>query len=227
MFHRSGSLSTSIRVDFTTSNIVASLLEAGFVNMFFGRHPVKEYHLPQRVTTCFKCHQHGHMAKNCRNNAVCARCGIEHEGLCEVAKLHCVNCEGEHFPGQSVCPEVQKIRQQARSSRTYAQVITSRPLPSPTTIPMPIPSLTSQSVLAPPLDTQIPLPVLVYFDKRFDEMKSLFSEIIGRLTAKLDEQQQRLHELGPVKVWVEKTIRETEEMKEYLRNNPCRPSSCS
>jgi len=224
MFHRSGLPIASIRVNFTTSDIVASLLEDGFVNMLFGHHPVKEYHMPQRVFTCFNCHQHGHIAKDCRNKVICARCGTEHLGPCEAAKLHCVNCKGEHFPGQSICLEVQKICQQKNLSRMYAQVTISLPNSFSTTAPPTMATnVSSQSTSAPPPDTQISLSDLVFFNKRFNEMKSFFCEIIERLTAKLDEQQRQLDELGPIKNLVEKTIREKEELAKHIRKNLSEP----
>jgi len=50
-------------------------------------------------------------------------------------------------------------------------------------------------------------------------MKSFFCEIIERLTAKLDEQQRQLDELGPIKNLIEKTIQEKEELAKHIRKN--------
>jgi len=84
-------------------------------------------------------------------------------------------------------------------------------------------NVSSQSTSAPPPDTQISLSDLVFFNKRFNEMKSFFCEIIERLTAKLDEQQRQLDALGPIKNLVEKTIREKEELAKHIRKNLSEP----
>ncbi len=41
--------------------------------------------------------------------------------------MKCVNCGGEHFPGQSICSEVQKIRQERNNQRTFAQAASTQP----------------------------------------------------------------------------------------------------
>ncbi len=46
---------------------------------------------------------------------------------------------------------------------------------------------------------------------------------VERLTLKLNEQQQQIDELGPVKRQVEQTIREKEDLKNYILNNPTEP----
>jgi hypothetical protein len=176
LIHPSARPLWSIRVDFSSSVPVSTLLDSGFVNLLFSRHPVKPYHFPSRVPVCFNCHQHGHLVKECKNKATCARCGLDHVGECQ-ASLKCVNCGGNHFPGQSACPEVQKRRQ---TVRTYAQATAPElpPLPLSTrsltnAIP-PVPP-THPLALPPSVDIQL---FISHMDKRFDELKvDLFNKI--------------------------------------------------
>jgi hypothetical protein len=127
LYHRSGSPLKSIRIDFANTLIVNNLLVSGFIVVGHGRHPVKEYHLPRRVIICYNCHQHGHLAKDCKNASSCVRCGQQHKGECQ-AQICCVNCGGAHLPGQSVCIEVQKRRQQQQRYPSYAQITALPPL---------------------------------------------------------------------------------------------------
>ena len=61
---------------------------------------------------CFKCQRFGHMAKNCKSNLRCPKCGDEHSyNDCKVEELKCCNCGGTHSAAYHECPQY-KTRQE-------------------------------------------------------------------------------------------------------------------
>ncbi len=70
---------------------------------------------------CFKCHQFGHMAKACRNNPFCHKCGGKHQAdRCKrvVERSHCADCKKEgHKPWVRECPGWRK--EKARADEAY------------------------------------------------------------------------------------------------------------
>jgi len=211
LVHNSGQQLSSIRVDFAASNFVTSMLEAGYVKMLHGRHTVKEYHLPSRVSICNKCHRHGHLAQECPNAAVCIRCGVDHEGQCQ-SEPKCVNCGGEHFPGQSMCPEVQKIRQERRSRQTYAQATAAQSLSTFQTLSATCPKPSSTSTLASELGQQIK----VYFDEKIEEIKTMFLDKVKEMSERVKEIAERLDGLTRRVEENERDLKQEKHIRDYF-----------
>ncbi|KYN37551.1 hypothetical protein ALC56_07749 [Trachymyrmex septentrionalis] len=60
---------------------------------------------------CYSCYKVGHTKKNCNINARCMTCGnTPHENaspcLHKDKPPHCINFGGDHFPTDTVCPEI-------------------------------------------------------------------------------------------------------------------------
>lgn len=66
------------------------LLKTGRVCINWERHNVREF---LRPIQCFKCFNFGHLAKNCRRQAICSNCGSnEHKNDVCTSETKCVNC---------------------------------------------------------------------------------------------------------------------------------------
>jgi hypothetical protein len=124
MYGRDGKPIPSIRLDASTSSYISTFLKDGFINIGYGRYPVKEYSLPIRISPpCYNCYEHGHLARHCKNPKRCSRCSQQHEGEC-LKEIKCVNCGGQHYPGQSTCPIVQRLRAEKRQQQQHHPSIT-------------------------------------------------------------------------------------------------------
>ena len=193
------------------------MLEAGYIKLLHGRHLVKEYHLPSRVATCNKCHRHGHLVKDCPNEEVCVRCSSNHGGgQCDF-KLKCVNCGGEHFPGQSICPEVQKIRQEKNRQRTDGQVTSTHPQPAAQSVS----STFSQSCpkSSPPpsssSNAQLENILKVYFDNKIEEIKSIIVDKITEMSKQVKDMTERLDSLTKRVEVCERVPEQEKSVKDY------------
>jgi hypothetical protein len=63
MYGRDGNLIQSIRLDTSASSYISSFLKDSFINIGHGRHAVKEYRLPIRISPpCYNCYEHGYLA---------------------------------------------------------------------------------------------------------------------------------------------------------------------
>ncbi len=58
-----------------------------------------------RVVRCYHCQSFGHVAKNCRNPAVCCQCGSNHPNMhnCTMP-ANCANCQSAHPADSKLCP---------------------------------------------------------------------------------------------------------------------------
>ena len=104
--------------------------------------------------------------------------------------MKCVNCGGHHYPGQSNCPVVQRLRtekrqlqHQSKSTYSYAAA-TSRPQGSLTT--------SRSSTLAVPSDLHVQLSTI---NKKLDEVKQSFLELNTKLSDKVSQLEDRLTEV--------------------------------
>ncbi len=107
-------------------------------------HPVREF-VPEPVQ-CYNCRRWGHIAKACKGQQCCARCGQEHETQnClkkDRSEFSCINCGGNHSAAYGGCKnrkEAQQINKAAvehniprksaaaviQSGRTFASVTSS------------------------------------------------------------------------------------------------------
>ena len=84
---------------------------------------------------CYKCHNHGHVAKNCSEASCCGYCSsVDHESNnCELkrdiyrnkANLNCINCKRRklnssgHSVFWSLCPINKQFREKAKKSVSY------------------------------------------------------------------------------------------------------------
>lgn len=74
------------------------------INLGFTRHETIDYvETPPR---CFKCQRYGHVAKYCRGEQRCKRCGGPHDfKTCTCSEnFLCANCSGGHPASYSKCP---------------------------------------------------------------------------------------------------------------------------
>ena len=93
---------------FSTSTLPKHI-KIGFI------HTKVEIYIPNPLR-CFQCQKYGHSKNVCRNAAVCARCGEQHqtEGCTNPEK--CANCSGAHPAYHKDCPkwllekEVQQVK---------------------------------------------------------------------------------------------------------------------
>ena len=88
---------------------------------------VANRYIPQlQVTQCYNCHQYGHRAKDCKDDAKCGKCGkTEHTTKeCDSTTRKCSQCNGNHEAWHHHCParisEAQRLKTLRRqTSRTY------------------------------------------------------------------------------------------------------------
>lgn len=74
------------------------------INLGFTRHETIDYvETPPR---CFKCQRYGHVAKYCRGDQRCKRCGGPHDFKTCTCRENflCANCSGGHPASYSKCP---------------------------------------------------------------------------------------------------------------------------
>lgn len=72
------------------------------INLGFTRHEVFDY--TESPPRCFKCQRYGHVAKFCRSEQRCKRCGGAHNFVNCKGKVTCANCGGDHPASYSGCP---------------------------------------------------------------------------------------------------------------------------
>jgi hypothetical protein len=189
MYGKDGNPIPSIRLDTASSSLISTFINDGFINIGHGRHTVKEYRLPIRISPpCYNCYKHGHLARHCKNPKRCSRCSQQHEGECS-NEIRCVNCGGNHYPGQSTCPIVQRLRaekrqQQRQSTITYSYATAANRMQPPPATPQPL-----ASVVPSELQKQ-----LTSINKKFDEVKQTFLELNVKLTDKVNQLEDRLVE---------------------------------
>jgi hypothetical protein len=188
MYGRDGNLNLSIRLDTSTSSYISAFLKKSFINIRYGRHTVKEYHLPIRISpTCFNCYGHGHLARHCKNPKWCSRCSQQHEEECS-NEIRCVNCGGHHYSGQWSCPIVQCLRTEKQQQRqptivySYAAAVNH-----------------PQSSLATPQPSALVIPSelqaqLTSMNNKFDKVKQTFLEMNVKLSDKVSQLEDRLVE---------------------------------
>ncbi|CAF0805725.1 unnamed protein product [Adineta steineri] len=187
MYGRDGNPIPSIRLDTSSSSYIVTFLKNSFINIGHGRHAVKEYHLPTRISPiCYNCYEHGHLARHCKNSKRCGRCSQQHEGECS-NDIRCVNCNGHHYPGQSNCPVVQHLRaekqkQQHQPNITFSYAKAAKRLQPSTTTAQP-----TTSVITPELQTQ-----LISINKKLDEVKESFLDLNIKISNKVSQLEKRL-----------------------------------
>lgn len=72
------------------------------INLGFTRHETADY--TETPPRCFKCQRFGHVAKSCRGDQRCKRCGGPHDFRKCTAGFTCANCNGDHPASYSGCP---------------------------------------------------------------------------------------------------------------------------
>lgn len=72
------------------------------INLGFTRHVVADY--TESPPRCFKCQRYGHVAKSCRGEQRCKRCGGPHDFMNCKRDVTCANCGGDHPASYSGCP---------------------------------------------------------------------------------------------------------------------------
>lgn len=113
------------------------------INLGFTRHEVTEY--TESPPRCFKCQRYGHIAKVCRGEQRCKRCGGSHDFVDCKEKVSCANCGGGHPASYSGCP----FRVSALHRR---KAFISGPEPPPEPAGAPQTSDNQQFPALPPLD---------------------------------------------------------------------------
>lgn len=104
--------------DVATANL---LCERG-VCWRYGNYPCFPFAPDAQVTRCYNCHQFGHRARFCRNDAACGWCSAkghdERECDLKAAKrgAKCVNCQGAHPAWSYECPKAKREAESARDA---------------------------------------------------------------------------------------------------------------
>ena len=106
-------------------NIAKWFLKREMINFDLVATYVQEY-LP--LTICFKCCGFGHVAKYCKKNNCCHKCGEEHmANECQADILNCPNCrlmgltETEHSARNQNCPTYKRKLDKSRQYVNYGQ----------------------------------------------------------------------------------------------------------
>lgn len=118
--------------------------------MCYNALPVDLYTFP--TIQCYNCCRFGHTKVQCRSKPQCYKCGHNHSAeSCNVEEENvvCCSCRGNHFATNKSCPEFLRQKQiklsmaqncisyaeasklHPASLRSYADVLTSTPTPSP------------------------------------------------------------------------------------------------
>jgi hypothetical protein len=88
---------------------------------------VEPFYAATQIRRCYKCHQFGHIARYCQNQARCGHCaGAAHEGgeaNCpekgEEGRKKCINCKRDHLAWDQRCPVTAKEVKKAREAYIY------------------------------------------------------------------------------------------------------------
>jgi hypothetical protein len=91
-----------------------------FINC--SKYRTERYAPHLQITQCYKCHEYGHRAANCKNTQRCGKCSEdEHttEDCDPSTKLKCIHCKKEHAAWHHDCPtrqaESQRLNEIKRS----------------------------------------------------------------------------------------------------------------
>ena len=68
-----------------------------------------------KPTRCYNCQSYGHMARKCKRQLRCQRCGQQHQhNDCQqdatTTEPRCLHCKGQHVTGDKACPKYQHER---------------------------------------------------------------------------------------------------------------------
>jgi chemotaxis protein histidine kinase CheA len=191
MYGRDGNPIQFVRLDTSNSSYISTFLNDGFINIGYGRHAVKEYRLPIRISSpCYNCYEHGHIARHCKNPKRCSRCSQQHEGEC-ANEIKCVNCGGHHYPGQSTCPIVQRLRAEKRQQQQQQQPTITYSYAAAANRPQPPPNTRQPSALVITSELQAQLTSI---NKKLDEVKQTFLDLNVKLSDKVSQLEGQLVE---------------------------------
>lgn len=107
----------SVLVEFSTKDLPSE------VYFGFKRYNVREY--IQKPIRCFKCQKFGHVAKVCREERRCAKCGGDHEyGECgEKVNPKCCNCGWGHSAAYWGCEVMEREGEIHNVKMSYAEAL--------------------------------------------------------------------------------------------------------
>ena len=80
------------------------------------------------VLMCYKCYAPGHIAKNCKKERQCRRCGGEHMAAdCIAVVPKCSNCDQEHEATHPECPAIVAHKEERKARVLTAAAKTRQP----------------------------------------------------------------------------------------------------
>ncbi|XP_044764523.1 uncharacterized protein LOC123321084 [Coccinella septempunctata] len=116
----------------TDHEVAKYLLKRGYAYMDMVRLRIEEI---IDVSLCFNCHKYGHVAKYCKDQTICHKCGENHRGSeCKTLILDCPNCKinriqkdlRRHTAIDTNCPIYGRKVAQIRQTVNYGQNTTQR-----------------------------------------------------------------------------------------------------
>lgn len=80
------------------------------ISIYGARCKVEPY--VYKVTQCLQCLRFGHIARYCKSQIRCNKCGEDHSDenctIIDPARFNCVSCHGQHKSTDKMCPEYKK-----------------------------------------------------------------------------------------------------------------------
>ena len=99
-----------IKITFNTPEDLLDVL-TNRIKIFEQRYLVEEFIFQQRVIKCNKCQIFGHVARLCRGEERCGKCGNSHgtkDCTTQSEDYICFHCKGNHQTGDKECPDMKK-----------------------------------------------------------------------------------------------------------------------
>ena len=105
-FKKNGNYMGIVKITFNTQDELEKTMNER-IKIFRQRFIVEEYNFKPRVIKCNQCQKFNHIARLCRSDELCGKCGRNHNtDTCNVdpEDYTCHHCKGNHQTGDKECP---------------------------------------------------------------------------------------------------------------------------